>query len=753
MIRREFLKLGLWSIPAYALQHLLGLSVFAKEGAGGKQASRHTKKLLRGIPSLCLLCPARCGIIGFLEGDKLVKIGGNPKHPNNLGRLCARGLAGTNMQYDPERLMAPMIRRGERGRGQWEKISWERAYTEIASRLKGIHESGKKGDFVFHSEHRPEGLVRRFLTVFEKALVLDDDSLNFGNRDCGQWLTWGEQRGVPDVANSQYILNFGSNPYETHEYYTGFVGRLIEGRVRQKAKLVTFDVRLSHTAGNSDEWFPISPGTDGIVALAMAYVILENNLHNQSFIQSWTNTSVPELVKALSQYTPEMAQKVSGVHASDIERIAKEYAVKKPAVAITGRGLNSHSNGVYNERCIFLLNILVGSIDIPGGYCLPRTYRLDDQDLKIVPHREENFPLDSKGIPVTPQMFVSWIKRGRISPKMYFIQESNPAYTNPEAGETLEVLKNEKLVPFIVVADSYMTETAAFSDLVLPVTTYLESWGLDSSPALDMIPFVALQQPIVHPYANCVSLSDTCIELAHRVGRGLPRYFRFNSTEEYLKGIVSGIEKLNQGGGLNYLKENGVWFDPKANPGYRSYEAKRLRTPSGRIEIYSERLKRTGFNPYPSYEPIPGHGDLKGKFVLVAFEPNVMGSRTGNFLWLAEIKHHNPIWINRDVAKQLHIEEGDRINISTKIGSFVAEARLTFGIHPRVVALERNLGHGGYGNIARARKFRSRDPNTSLVWWEKEGNGISPNGVIYGDSDPIGGGEAWNDTLVMISKA
>jgi anaerobic selenocysteine-containing dehydrogenase len=101
----------------------------------------------------------------------------------------------------------------------------------------------------------------------------------------------------------------------------------------------------------------------------------------------------------------------------------------------------------------------------------------------------------------------------------------------------------------------------------------------------------------------------------------------------------------------------------------------------------------------------------------------------------------------------LHIEDGDRVKISTKIGSFVTEARLTFGIHPRVVTIERNLGHWGYGHIARAKRFKSRDPNTQLVWWEKEGNGISPNTIIAGDSDPIGGGEAWNDTLVIISKA
>ena len=747
MIRRDFLNLCLFSTPAFIFNPLLELSAYAKEVWGGKQVSRHTKKFLKGIPSICQLCPAHCGIIGFLEGDQLVKIGGNPNHPNNLGRLCARGLAGVNMAYDPDRITSPLIRIGERGKGHWEKISWEKAYSEIASRLKTIHQSGKKGDFVFQSEHKPSGLISRFLEAFGKALIIDEDSLNFGNRDWGQRLTWGEERGVPDVRNSHYILNFGSNPYETHEYYTGFIGRLMEGRIQRKAKLVTFDVRLSYTAGNSDEWFPISPGTDGIVALAMANIIIKSNLHNKDFIQKWTNIPIHALAQYLSQYPPEMAEKISGVAASDIERIAKEFAMSMPAVAISGRGVNGHFNGVYNERCILLLNTLVGSIDIPGGHCLPNFYRLDDTDLKHL------LPFDFEEVRITPQRFISLVKRGKLTPKMYFIYESNPAYKNPESGLTSEVLKDEKLIPYIVVADSYMTETAAFADIVLPTANFLESWRVDSSPALDLIPFVALQQPIVPPFAKSVPMHDICIELSQRIGGGFRRNFKFNSAEEYVKKAILGISKLESAGGLQYLKENGVWFDPNLKPRYRSYESKGFNTPSGKIEIYSERLKRRGFQPLPTFEPIPGHGDLKGKFVLVTVEPNVMGSRTGNFRWLAEIKHQNPVWVNKDVAKQLHIEEGDRIKISTKIGSFITNAQLTFGIHPRVITIERNLGHWGYGHIARAKRFKSRDPNTKLVWWEKEGNGISPNHIISGNSDPIGGGEAWNDTLVIISKA
>ncbi len=753
MLRRNFLKLCLLGIQTLIWNPLLDFSSYAKEKLGGRHVSRHTKKFLRGIPSFCGLCPARCGIIGYLDGDRLVKIGGNTNHPNSLGKLCSRGLAGLNLAYDPERLTSPMIRRGERGKGQWEKISWERAYHEILSWLKPIYQTGKKGDLVFQSEYEPQGLIKRFLEAFGKALIINEQSLYFANREVGQWYTWGESRGVPDVANSHYILNFGANPYESHELYTGFVNRLIEARFQNKAKLVTFDVRLSHTAGNSDEWFPIAPGTDGVVALAMAHVIVNENLYDKDFIQRWTNVSLSSLTDHLSKFTPERAQEISGIHASDIERIAREFAVTQPAVAITGHGISGHFNGVYNERCIQLLNILVGNIDAPGGYCFPRTYSIDTKGFAGIPKVKGTPSSEIEEATITPQKLISLIKKGSFTPQLYFIYEANPAYNNPDSGLTQEVLKNEKLIPHLVVADSHMTETALLADLVLPTATYLESWGLDSSPSLNFIPFIALQQPIIRPYGNSVPISDILIELAHRIGGELSRSFKFPSTEEYLKKVISEISPLEQAGGLNYLKENGIWFEPKAKPKYKSYESKGFNTPSGKIEIYSERLKKKGFNPYPVYEPIPGHGDLKGKFVLVTFEPNVMGPRTPNFQWLSEIKHRNYVWMNRDVAKTLHLQEGDRVKVSTKLGSFIGEARFTFGIHPRVIAVERNLGHWGFGNIAKAKKFKSQDPNTKLVWWEKEGNGLFPNRVISGSADPIGGGEAWNDTLVIVTKA
>jgi anaerobic selenocysteine-containing dehydrogenase len=707
IIRRDFLKACLSGAGCFLLEHYLSLFSYAREILGGRQVSRYTGKFLRGIPSTCEMCKARCGIIGFLEGNQLYKIGGNPRHPNNRGRLCSRGLAGINIEYDPERILFPMIRRGKRGSGNWEKISWGKAMDEMANRMRIIRKSGNTEGFCFHSGREEPLLAKRFLEAFGRPTIIDNEGLDHLNKVVGQRLTWGVGTQVPDVANSRYILNFGSNPYENHEFYVGFIGRLIEARLKKGAKLITFDPRLSKTAGNSDEWFPIRPGTDGIVALAMAHTIMKSGLYDREFLEHWTNISPQGLEQHLSQYTPKKAEEISGIRADDITRIADEFASVKPVTTLSGGGLVKHVNGVHNERCVALLNALTGNIDVRGGLCLPRIYDLGEPDL--------------------------------------------PA-SNPDKKLVEEVLKDEKAVPYLVVMDTHMTETAHVADLVLPAATYLESWGLTSTPALDMIPFVALRQPIVKPMGKSRPMDEVLPELASRIGGGMEQHFAFDSIENYIARMISKIRGLVEAGGLDYLKEHGVWFDPQAKPEYKAYKRGGFKTVSGKFEIDSEELKRSGFPSLPVYEPIPGHETLRGEFILTTFKPGLMTARTGNAKWLSEIVHDNPMWISKIAAAELHIEKNDLVKVTSKLGSFVARAHLTQGIHPYVIAIADGLGHWKYGRIARAQKFKSRDPDTQLIWWGEDWFRVNPNTAIPEVSDPIGGGQAWMDTRVSIMK-
>jgi anaerobic selenocysteine-containing dehydrogenase len=317
----------------------------------------------------------------------------------------------------------------------------------------------------------------------------------------------------------------------------------------------------------------------------------------------------------------------------------------------------------------------------------------------------------------------------------------------------MQTLKDEKLVPFLVVADTHLTETGALADLLLPMASYLESWNLESRPAMGLIPFVSIRQPMVSPLGKSKSLGDTFIELAGRMGEDFRKGFPYKSSEEFIGKAMARINGLSKSGGIDLLKKEGVWFDPAAKPGYRSFEKKGFNTPSGKWEIFSRRVEERGFPPLPTYTPIQAHQRMKEEeLILVVNRANVMTLRLASAKWLAEILHENPLWINPETARARGIREGDWVKVSSAAGNLKARVRLSHGLHPRVVTLTQGLGHSQFGKFARAKKAKSSDFDTDLLWWENVGNGVNSNDVIPADFDPVGGGIAWNDTLVTLTK-
>jgi anaerobic selenocysteine-containing dehydrogenase len=346
------------------------------------------------------------------------------------------------------------------------------------------------------------------------------------------------------------------------------------------------------------------------------------------------------------------------------------------------------------------------------------------------------------------------IREGRQKVGLLLTYRHDPVYSHPDSNLSTTVLKDESLIPYHVAVDSFLTESASLADLVLPAATYLESWNVHSMPAYDLVPFVGLQQPVIKPLGESLPFHDICLELARRVSGGMEQYFQFSSTEGYLRAAIGQIEGLVKAGGLDYLKEQGVWLDSAIQPTYRSYEKQGFKTPSGKFEVYSKHLEEAGFAPLPSFQAIEAHGQLDDEFILVTFQWNVHSyGLTANCMWLSEIVHDNPVWINREVAQARGIEHGDLVKVTSSLGTITTRAHVTSGIHPRVVAIGGSVGHWAPGRVARGESFRSDDPNTRLVWWgEKHGHGIHPYPLIPIASDPIGGGQAWQDTKVTISK-
>ncbi|MDP2662766.1 MAG: molybdopterin-dependent oxidoreductase [Dehalococcoidia bacterium] len=745
--RRTFLKAGGAGVGVAAMGAGLGSLAVAQELApGGRSVSRTTGSQRRSIATTCLQCSARCGILAFTEDDQVVKIEGNPNDPNNQGRLCAKGHAGLNHLYNPDRLLYPMRRVGARGANVWQRISWEQALQDVSASLAEVRHGKNSNGLVFMSGlfEGAQPIVQRFLRAFGTSRFCQESQLYQSNKTVAQQITWGVSQELNDVSRSRYVLNFGSDPFESHPLYVPFVRRLMEGRMKG-ARLVTLDPRLSSTASKSDEWLPIRPGSDGVVALAMANVIMQRGLQDQNFLTAWTNVDPSQLTQHLSTYTPDMASEVSGLSASDIERIAVEFVNNKPSTTISAGGATLNAHGVQTERAIALLNIVAGVLDVPGGYCLPRTFDLLDAD-PIPPDPGQALS------PVQASRLFAEIREAKLPVQALVTNMANPVYSYPDPDLTVSVLGDLDLVPFYAAVDSYVTESSIWADIILPAAIYLESWDIQSTLSLDLVPQVNLMQPVLPPQGESRPFHDICIQLAGLIGGGMEKYFEFGSMEGYVSAIAARIPGLSEAGGLKYLKQNGCWRDPQARPTYRSYEAKGFSTPSGKVEIASKAMQAAGASALPEFSPTQAR-DGGDQLSLVTFQWNVHTyGRTASCMWLSEIAHDNPVWIHPERANALGIRKGDTVSITSEKGSITAKAWLTQGIHPDVIAMGGSVGHWESGRVAQGKSFQSKDPNTQHIWWEKSGNGVDPSRLNPLEVDPVGGGPAWMGLPVTLAK-
>lgn len=721
--------------------------------------SRTSLKHLRAIPTTCEQCPAGCGIIAYLNGDRLVQILGNPNHPDNLGGICAKGISAINLVNDPERLLYPMKRTGPRGSGQWTEITWDEAYQKLSTRFKEIIGSGRTGELVF-DKGQDEPLLDKFITAVGSPNIIDRSALKNINRAKALTSMMMPHSFIEDVGRSRTIINFGANPYANHDHFIGIARRLAHAQTERGAKLFTFDVRMSETAAKSDAWYPIKAGTDGIVALAIAHMIIKNGLADEDFWHKKTNYPLSMLKEHLLKYTPEVAEKESGIRAADIEHLAAEFAARKPSVAMIGGGASEHENGSQNVRNIALLNCLVGNLEKEGGIFYPRfpaSFQPETAYSRIILEKSGN---TVKGI--------ADLEKANSRINTYFTYLSNPAYDDSDCQTTLRLLGDEKIVPFLVVMDTHLTETAMMADMVLPAATFLEGWSIKNVPSLDMVPVLNLRQPVVsllskaevlrsphfevgkllepsfRPRGEAKEVGNFCLELAERLGEKVLESLPFKDTQDYAERIISSNPSLQKQGGLNALKKNGFYINSDNN---------NLSPTNERIEIYSNALKQDGHSPLPVYQPISIHKKKnETEFILTPFKSNLMARGTANSKWAREILHENRLWMNKEAAFRLGIKNGDRVRVSSSVGNLITRVLTTDRIHPGSVALAEGLGHKAVGNIARARRFKSSDNDTNLLWWEKEGSGVNPNEIIERRTDPIGLGPGLKDTVVRVEK-
>jgi anaerobic selenocysteine-containing dehydrogenase len=758
--RRTFIKLSALTGAAIGAGQVLGPPSHCAATVPESAAAPVEEKW---IATSCINCPARCAILVRGINGKAVKITGNELSLVSEGKICPRAHVGLQVLYDKGRVLFPLKRTNpEKGRGtdpKWVPVSWEEALSEVAKRLKTIREKDQPHKLLLFgglNTKSSEDLIARFAEAYGTPNLISQEGLEAETEKAGQWMADGHDGDVAyDLDSTNYIVAFGADILESCRPLSRLLRKW--GKMRRekpnRTKVVVINPRYSLTAAKSDWWVPINPGTDAALAMAMAHVIIAENLYSSDFVSRWTAGFESYKKLALNEYSPEAVSKITGVSAGDIRKIAREFANTKPAIAVAGKSAVDWPNGSYAGYAIFCLNALVGSIDVPGGVIYQEKVTFKDMP-KVVEDKTakkgkrepavdlrgtDKFPLAGA---VTNQIPESLLNGVPYPVEMAIGFNSNFNMIAPGADRWDKALKK---IPFYVHISPFISEMALDADLILPATTYLEEWGYDYSPPGSGFAELKLKQPVVPPRGNAKPIADIIFEIAKKVGGAVSQSFfgigdnsegfvRFRTTE-----LLPWKEFI----------EKGVWRGKDYE--YRKYK-RIFRTPSGKFEFSSGKMKtllaekRIAANGelalLPHYEKSRFLGDISDyPLVFMPYQPLLtMENGSQNYPWAQEIflPMQGVGWtvlaeMNRKTAERMNLRNGSLVWVESPYKKIKAILKLSEGIHPRVVAMATGQGHYAYGK------------------WQKD-IGVNPNEIIGVDYDPLDGQSVFFNTRVKVYK-
>jgi thiosulfate reductase/polysulfide reductase chain A len=611
-------------------------------GTNAEGISRWGREAGEWIPSCCNMCGGQCGILVQVVDGKVNKIEPNNWNPNNYSNIstdffdgytetygvkdgsviCAKGNAGIAQLYDPDRVTKPLKRTNpDKSMGtdpMWQEISWPQALDEIAAKMKTLRDANEAHKLLWISEdHSFVNVQSDFNILYGSPNYSNHSNLCDVARKASFKSVMGDDRPLADFLQSKYIMLFGWNPTAAIKWV--HLPRIITRAIEGGARLVVIDPYLSDTAAKAQEWVSLRPATDGALALAMAHVIIRDNLYDKEFVTTWTS-GFDEYRAYVTDKTPEWAEKITSVKAATIERLATELATTKPALVDVWSGPGQHSNGVQGGRAIALLNALIGTVDKPGGMINParsggkHTTPKPDATAAVT-LKEKRFdqldiyPLGHKS-GVYAQMFSNLLEgSGPYQPKMMMCIFQNPVMAVPGMEKVAQAIA--KLETFVVV-DTMLSETAMMADYVLPGTTYLERYDLTTHWVTWTA--VGLRQPVVKPIFGQPTEYEIVAALGRRLGlkdAAGKEFFNIGAlsdkpiddlTEWYEDGLSA---ELKAGGPAMTLEElkalpGAVFVDPKGTK-YTKYAA----------ELSAEKLATAVYDGDPLVDGVAIYDKLK----------------------------------------------------------------------------------------------------------------------------------------------
>lgn len=657
MDRRNFIKLTAISGTTAALSAC---------GSPENQIVRFIPEddLVQGVatwkPSICPMCSAGCGVIArVMEGDAEVfrkgqagvirmglakKLEGNPDDPISQGKLCARGQAAIQITYHPDRLDKPKTRTGERGSGQFADITWDEAIKTLTAKLNELAAANDQASLAYLTKPRRTRRLELIADLLQRFGAKPPVTYEFFSDDVlrrANAISLGShQLPTFDLENARYVISFGADflgTWNSAVAHSAAYGRMRQGRGNTRPKFVHVDARLSQTAANADEFVACKPGTEGLIALAIA-----------------------------GDESPEKVSEKTGVPAATIARLAREFASHGPAVAIIGGAPLAHTNGAFHASAVNRLNQVAKNVNQTGGVSFaPQTATLATRSLREITDAP---------------------------PRLLLVDDVNPVFGSPGAWKVADALKR---VPFIVSFGSFIDETSALADLILPDHSFLESW-VDAKPESGSTKAAPSKfGPVMRPLYDTRSTPDVLLEVSRGLAKplaGLP-----NSYEEYLgKDSVVSPRPSPKPQAPSPL----VWAEPIFDGDASQYPYH--------------------FMPYASQMLHDGSG---AHLPWLQETPDPMTSG----MWCSWVE------INERKAEELRIKQGEIVEVTSTQGSLRAPAFLNPGLAPDAIAMPVGQGHTNFTRYASNR-------------------GVNPISILAPTTIAETGTLAWSATRVKIAR-
>jgi anaerobic dimethyl sulfoxide reductase subunit A len=724
------------------------------------------------IPTMCAShCGGSCLLNVHVKDGIITRIETDGSEEPQL-RACLRGRGYRQRVYAKDRILYPLRRVGERGEGRFERISWDEALDTVAGQLVRVRDTYGPMSILYLPT---AGDITALHGVFCMMRLLGLaggytntwGTISFHGGVFASYFAYGTvyaSNSRHDLLNSNLIIMWGWNPAVT---VTGTNTAWYLAQARDKGtKIIAVDPLMNDTAATlAHEWIPIRPGTDAAMLIAMAYVMINENLQDQAFIDKYTlgferYRDYITGVEDGEPKTPAWAEAITGVPASTIEKLAREYAATKPAALMAGTGPGRSAGGERYHQAAIALAAITGNVGVSGGDAAARAWESVAGGFPYpVGAIGGAFPMTPNPVARPPKDVTDYFalmtlgmyplihctkvadailegKSGGFPADYKLVMFSNSNYVNsqPNINKTVKALRS-KSVEFIAVQEQFMTATARFADIILPTSTYMERNDIAVGVGAG---FYGCQNKIIEPLGECRSHNEIAKELASRMGiddyDNLPAEDRLKTfadaagIPDYDKFKAQGVQWIDKS--RAHVAFEAQISDPENNP---------FPTPSGRIEIYSQRIADMNnplIPPIAKYiEAWEGPNDqLAKKYPLQLITPHAKGKSNAQFAnipWIRELTSQAVLMNSLD-ANTRGIKNGDMVIVFNDRGKTRIPAKVTERIMPGVAVL----------------------PEGS--WYDPDENGVDRAGcanVLTRDEPSPGGSHAFNTVLVEIKKA